>query len=56
VNLKRLIQKVIEEVLKLPDLLDRSGIQERPEENQPYFDPQRYEQLLATAVLNKVNK
>ncbi|GAB0097555.1 hypothetical protein DMENIID0001_132050 [Sergentomyia squamirostris] len=54
VNLKRLIQKVIEEALNLPDLFDLSGYPPRPESHLPYFSTKKYEQLLATAVLNKV--
>ncbi|XP_055690893.1 microtubule-associated protein futsch isoform X2 [Lutzomyia longipalpis] len=54
VNLKRLIQKVIEEALNLPDLFNFSGYPPRPESHLPYFSSKRYEQLLATAVLNKV--
>uniref|UniRef100_A0A6B2EAS7 Putative conserved secreted protein n=1 Tax=Phlebotomus kandelakii TaxID=1109342 RepID=A0A6B2EAS7_9DIPT len=54
VNLKRVIQKVIEEALNLPDLFDFSGYPPRPESHLPYFSTKKYEQLLATAVLNKV--
>ncbi|XP_059615999.1 uncharacterized protein LOC132261281 isoform X2 [Phlebotomus argentipes] len=54
VNLKRLIQKVIEEALNLPDLFNYSGFPPRPESHLPYFSSKKYEQLLATAVLNKV--
>ncbi|XP_061504933.1 uncharacterized protein LOC1276506 isoform X4 [Anopheles gambiae] len=53
-ELKRLIQKILEEIAKLPELLNHSGLPLRPEEHLPYFDPKKYEQLLATAVLNKV--
>jgi hypothetical protein len=53
-NLKRLIQKIIAEAGRLPELLNRSGVPPRPEEHLPYFDPKKYNQLLATAVLNKV--
>lgn len=40
--------------MKLPSILNQTGISDRPEERLPYFDPKKYEQLLATAVLNKV--
>uniref|UniRef100_A0A2M4CKG4 FYVE-type zinc finger domain-containing protein n=1 Tax=Anopheles darlingi TaxID=43151 RepID=A0A2M4CKG4_ANODA len=53
-ELKQLVQKILEEIAKLPELLNHSGIPLRPEEHLPYFDPKKYEQLLATAVLNKV--
>uniref|UniRef100_A0AAG5DGY1 FYVE-type zinc finger domain-containing protein n=1 Tax=Anopheles atroparvus TaxID=41427 RepID=A0AAG5DGY1_ANOAO len=53
-ELKRLIQKILEEIAKLPELLNHSGLPLRPEEHLPYFDPKKYEQLVATAVLNKV--
>uniref|UniRef100_A0A182K6R3 Uncharacterized protein n=1 Tax=Anopheles christyi TaxID=43041 RepID=A0A182K6R3_9DIPT len=53
-ELKRLVQKILEEIAKLPELLNHSGLPLRPEEHLPYFDPKKYEQLLATAVLNKV--
>lgn len=55
-ELKKFIQGICEEVLNLPNTLDFSHVPGRPEEPLPYFDPKRYEQLLATAVLNKVNK
>ncbi|XP_035791670.1 uncharacterized protein LOC118466447 isoform X2 [Anopheles albimanus] len=53
-ELKQLVQKILEEIAKLPELLNHSGLPLRPEEHLPYFDPKKYEQLLATAVLNKV--
>uniref|UniRef100_A0A2M3YZN3 FYVE-type zinc finger domain-containing protein n=1 Tax=Anopheles braziliensis TaxID=58242 RepID=A0A2M3YZN3_9DIPT len=53
-ELKQLVQKILEEIGKLPELLNHSGLPLRPEEHLPYFDPKKYEQLLATAVLNKV--
>ncbi|XP_058066384.1 uncharacterized protein LOC131216006 [Anopheles bellator] len=53
-ELKQLVQKILEEIGKLPELLNQSGLPLRPEEHLPYFDPRKYEQLLATAVLNKV--
>lgn len=40
--------------MRLPDLFNQSGIPPRPEEQMPFFDPKKYEQLVATAVLNKV--
>uniref|UniRef100_A0A182YJ88 Uncharacterized protein n=1 Tax=Anopheles stephensi TaxID=30069 RepID=A0A182YJ88_ANOST len=53
-ELKQLIQKILDQIAKLPELLNHSGHPLRPEEHLPYFDPKKYEQLLATAVLNKV--
>ncbi|XP_050073477.1 uncharacterized protein LOC126561400 isoform X2 [Anopheles maculipalpis] len=53
-ELKQLIQKILDQIAKLPELLNHSGLPLRPEEHLPYFDPKKYEQLLATAVLNKV--
>lgn len=41
--------------MNLPTTLDFSGVPGRKEEPLPVFDPKRYEQLLATAVLNKVS-
>lgn len=40
--------------MNLPNAIDFSGVPGRMEEPMPYFDPKKYEQLLATAVLNKV--
>lgn len=41
--------------MNLTDTLDFSGVPGRQQEPIPYFDPKKYEQLLATAVLNKVS-
>jgi hypothetical protein len=49
-----LVQRVIEEALRLPDFLDYSGIDRDPEGRLPEFNPKTYEDLLATAILNKV--
>lgn len=53
-ELRKMLQKILDEVAKLPELLNHSGFPLRPEEHLPYFSPKKYEQLLATAVLNKV--
>uniref|UniRef100_A0A1Q3FKB5 FYVE-type zinc finger domain-containing protein n=1 Tax=Culex tarsalis TaxID=7177 RepID=A0A1Q3FKB5_CULTA len=53
-ELRKLVQRIIDEVTKLPEMLNHSGLPLRPEEHLPYFSPKKYEQLLATAVLNKV--
>ncbi|XP_062710599.1 uncharacterized protein LOC109409684 isoform X13 [Aedes albopictus] len=53
-ELRKMLQKILDEVAKLPGLLNHSGFPLRPEEHLPYFSPKKYEQLLATAVLNKV--
>ncbi|XP_058834540.1 uncharacterized protein LOC131691876 isoform X3 [Topomyia yanbarensis] len=53
-ELRKLLQRILDEVVKLPELLNQSGHPLRPEEHLPYFSPKKYEQLLATAVLNKV--
>lgn len=53
-KLKRLIQQIMSEAMRLPDLFNLSGVPPRPEEHVPFFDPKKYEQLVATAVLNKV--
>ncbi|XP_021695423.1 uncharacterized protein LOC5566116 isoform X9 [Aedes aegypti] len=53
-ELRKMLQKILDEVAKLPSLLNHSGFPLRPEEHLPYFSPKKYEQLLATAVLNKV--
>lgn len=56
-KLKRLIQKIMAEAMRLPDLFNQSGVAPpRPEEQMPFFDPKKYEQLVATAVLNKVRQ
>lgn len=55
-NLKHLVERIIEEVFKIPDLFDHSGVSSQPQRiNLPQFDPKKYEELLATAVLNKVS-
>lgn len=54
-ELKRFIQKIVEDVINIPQMLDFSGVTGSPEMHpMAYFDPKKYEQLLATAVLNKV--
>lgn len=53
-NLKLLVQRIIEEVFKLPELFDYSGVKDDQKNILPEFDPKKYEELLATAVLNKV--
>jgi len=55
-ELKLIVQTIVEEVINLPNTLDFSGTQGRPAEPEPFFDPKKYEQLLATAVLNKVSR
>lgn len=42
-------------MLSIPDLLNQSGVPDRDEEPLPFFDPKKYEELLATAVLNKAS-
>lgn len=54
-NLRLLVERIIEEVFKIPELFDHSGVPSQPQRiNLPQFDPKKYEELLATAVLNKV--
>ncbi|KAJ6643313.1 hypothetical protein Bhyg_08273 [Pseudolycoriella hygida] len=54
-TLKHLVERIIEEVFKFPDFFDRSGVSSQPQAiNLPQFDPKKYEELLATAVLNKL--
>lgn len=55
VELKKFIQGIVEEIINLPNTLDFSDCPGRLEEPLPYFDPKKYEKLVATAVLNKVN-
>lgn len=54
-NLKRLVEQVVEQVFKIPELLDYSGVPGREQARPAEFDPKKYEELLATAVLNKVS-
>lgn len=56
-QLKRLIQKIISDAMQLPDLFTSHPVPpDNPEEPQlPFFDPKKYEQLVATAVLNRVS-
>lgn len=54
-ELKKFVQTICEEIASFPDKMDFSGVNDRGQEEQlPYFDPKKYEKLLATAVLNKV--
>lgn len=54
--MKHLIQLIIDEILKIPNHFDYSNISERQEIDLTQFDPGNYNDLLATAVLNKVYK
>lgn len=54
-ELKKFIQAICEEIVNLPNTLDFSGVPGHPQEPTLYFDPKKYEQLVATAVLNKVS-
>lgn len=50
-----MVERIIEEVFKIPEFFDHSGVREQSQRtNLPQFDPKKYEELLATAVLNKV--
>jgi hypothetical protein len=53
-ELRKFVQGVCEEIINFPTQIDFSGVPGRIEEPQIYFDPKKYEKLLATAVLNKV--
>lgn len=51
-----MVERIIEEVFKIPELFDHSGVPSEPQRiDLPQFDPKKYEELLATAVLNKVS-
>lgn len=54
-NLRNLIERIIEQVFKIPNLVDQSGVPGRDSGTLPEFNPKKYEELLATAVLNKVS-
>lgn len=54
-ELKRFVQGICEDIVNLPNTLDFSGVPGRNPDPPPFFDPKKYEQLLATAMLNKVN-
>lgn len=51
VELKRFINRICQEVINLSDTIEFSNDSSVPKSS---FDPQTYEELLATAVLNKV--
>lgn len=53
-NLKNMVERIIEQVFKIPEMIDLSGTGPRELASTPVFDPKKYEELLATAVLNKV--
>lgn len=53
-NLRRLVEQIVEQVFKIPELLDHSGVPGRAPADALEFNPKKYEELLATAVLNKV--
>lgn len=49
-----MVERIIEQVFKIPEMMDFSGTGPRETAPMPAFDPKKYEELLATAVLNKV--
>lgn len=49
-----MVERIIEQVFKIPEMIDFSGTAEREQTPMQVFDPKKYEELLATAVLNKV--
>jgi hypothetical protein len=55
-ELKKLIQRICREVMNFPNALDLSGVPDKTLEPPAHFDPKKYDQLVATAVLNKVEK
>ncbi|CAD7092323.1 unnamed protein product [Hermetia illucens] len=54
-KLKRFIEKIINDTLRLPDFTNEP-LTPGPtyDQNLPFFDPKKYQELLATAVLNKI--
>ena len=55
-ELKKFVQRICNDIYNLPNALDFSGVPGRKAEPPPFFDAKKYEQLLATAMLNKVSK
>jgi hypothetical protein len=53
-ELRKFVQGICEEVINISSTVDFSGVPGRLLEPVIYFDPKKYDQLLATAVLNKV--
>lgn len=50
-----MVERIIEQVFKIPEMIDFSGTRPTSEPTPSHvFDPKKYEELLATAVLNKV--
>lgn len=56
VELKRFVNRICQEVLEISNKFDFSQNNSKQDEVPPAFDPKTYEQLVATAVLNKVKQ
>lgn len=58
-NLRKIIHAVIQEVIRLPEFYNQKNVGavaavEKDKQPYPPFEPKNYEDLLATAVINKV--
>lgn len=56
-NLRKIVQTIVHEVIKLPEFHNQKGFSNvDANQIQASFEPKVYEDLLATAVINKVSK
>lgn len=55
-NLRKIVHTIVQEVIKLPEFYNQKGFSSiDANQVQASFEPKIYEDLLATAVINKVN-
>lgn len=56
-NLRKIVHTIVQEVIKLPEFYNQKGFSSVDvNQVQSSFEPKIYEDLLATAVINKVTK
>lgn len=54
-NLRKIVHTIVQEVIKLPEFYNQKGFSSvDANQVQSSFEPKIYEDLLATAVINKV--
>lgn len=54
-NLRKIVHTIVQEVIKLPEFYNQKGFSNvDANQVQSSFEPKTYEDLLATAVINKV--
>ncbi|XP_055318924.1 uncharacterized protein LOC129576891 isoform X3 [Sitodiplosis mosellana] len=53
-NLRKIVHTIVQEVIKLPEFCNQKGLDVDTNQVQSSFEPKIYEDLLATAVINKI--